>query len=300
MSIQHQHNPLLPSAWQWFWDFFLAIFIYSNILVAGGIASLVFFTQDTLPLPTDWRPTALVFAAALIPYNLDRIFDSYVQIIPDQKAQSYFRHPRIFLLLLMAVFATGILLYTAPLEVRLVSCAGLVPLIYGIPLLPVLRDNQIKWYRLKDIPGIKAWIVCSTLTYAVVAVPLAYASAPFNLAALLLTLFLLVFIGSNSHIFDVRDVDSDRKKGVFTMPVIIGVTATRIIWTGFNLTLLLLFWRFTDVIPIPHLGVVVPATLATLVYIWTFGTTTPRNVYSVLIDGLLFLPALLTMMLSSK
>lgn len=294
MTLQHQQDSLLSSVWQWLSDRFLEIFIYSNILVAGGIASLVFFTQDTLSLPIDWQPVALIFAAALLPYTLDRILDSYVQEIPDKKVQSYFRHPGILLLLLVSVFATGILLYKAPLQVRLVSCGGLVPLIYGIPLLPLRRDKQFQWFRLKDIPGIKAWIVCGTLTYAVVAVPLAYAAAPFNLAAALLTMFLLVFIGSNSHIFDVRDVNSDREKGVLTMPVIIGLSGTRLIWTSLNLMILLLFWSVADVLPVPQLGVVVPATIVTLIYIWTLDTKTPRNVYNILIDGLLFLPALLT------
>lgn len=297
-SLQHQHDSLLSTTRQWLSQRFLEVFVYSSILVAGGIASLVFFTQATLSLPLDWQPAALIFSAALLPYNLDRILDSYVQTIPDQKVQSYFRRPGILVLLLVATVATGTLLYLAPPQVRLVSCGGLLPLIYGIPLLPIRRHQETQWYRLKDIPGMKAWIVCGTLTYAVVAVPLAYAAASFDLAAALLTLFLLVFIGSNSHMFDVRDVDSDQKKGVQTMPVIIGVTGTRLTWTGLNLTILLLFWGFADVLPVPDLRVVIPATLVTLIYVWVLDTTTPRNIYNVWIDGCLFLPGLLTLLIS--
>ena len=295
-SLQHQHDSRLSTTRQWLSQRFLETFVYSSILVAGGIASLVFFTQATLSLPFDWQPAALIFSAALLPYNLDRILDSYVQTIPDQKVQSYFRHPGILVLLLAVIVATGTLLYLAPPQVRLVSCGGLLPLIYGIPLLPIRRYHETQWYRLKDIPGMKAWIVCGTLTYAVVAVPLAYAAASFNLAAALLTMFLLVFIGSNSHMFDVRDVDSDQKKGVQTMPVIIGLTGTRLTWTSLNLMILLLFWGFADVLPVPDLRVVIPATLVTLIYIWVLDTTTPRNIYNIWIDGCLFLPGLLTLL----
>lgn len=295
MSLQRQHDWLLPLMQQWLYERFLLILIYPSIWVSAGIASGVFFTQDTLSLPADWRPAALIFAAALLPYNLDRIIDSYVQRVPDEKAQSYFRNPGILLLLMVASFVTGILLYKAPPQVRLVSCGGVVPLLYGIPLLPLRRGKSIQWYRLKDIPGTKAWTVCCTLTYAVVAVPLAYADAAFDWAAALLTLFLLVFIGSNSHMFDVRDVDSDQKKGVLTMPLIAGVRGTRAIWTILNLVMLLLLgWGFLTGLPVPAPGVVVPATLVTFVYIWTLGTKTPRNVYNIWIDGCLFLPALLT------
>lgn len=295
MSLHRQNDWQLPSTGQWLYERVLEILIYPSIWVSAAIASLVFFTQDTLLLPADWRPIALIFAIALLPYNLDRILDSYVQKIPDKKVQSYFRNKAIFLLLLVAGLATGILLYFAPRHVRLVSCGVLVPLLYGIPWLPRKQGKQIRWYRIKDIPGAKAWIVCGIITYAVVAVPLAYADAAFDQAAALMTLFLLVFIGSNSHIFDVRDVDSDQKKGVLTMPLIVGVRGTRIIWTILNLVMLLLnCWGLTAGLPVPAPFVVVPATLVTLFYVWTLDTKTPRNVYNIWIDGYLFLPALLT------
>ena len=67
---------------------FLFTIVYPSIWVAAGLASLVVFVQYTLGLDFEWPPVLLIFASALIPYNLDRIADTYVQTIPDQKPQT--------------------------------------------------------------------------------------------------------------------------------------------------------------------------------------------------------------------
>lgn len=286
---------------QWFYQRFLEIFIYPSLWVAAGIASLVYFTQDTLNLPVDWHSIALIFAAALVPYNLDRILDSFVQRIPDPKAQAYFRQPGIFFFLITAILAIAILLYSAPLKVRLVSCGGLIPLLYGIPLLPLRQQQKTRWYRLKDIPGAKAWIVAGIITYAVVAVPLAYADAVFDRSAALTTLFLLVFVGTNSHLFDVRDVNSDLEKGVLTLPLMIGVRGIKIFWTILNLVLsIVLSWSKSTGLAIPEPAIFVPVIVVNLMAIWLLNPNSPRNAYSIWLDGCLFLPGLLTWLISSQ
>jgi 4-hydroxybenzoate polyprenyltransferase len=272
----------------------LECLVYPSIWVALGLASLTYFIQTTLNLPADWRPIALIFAMALIPYNLDRIVDSYVQTIPDPKIQGYFRSRGVFILLAIAILVAGILLFLAPTAVRRVSLGGFVPLVYGIPLLPIRQQNRTRWYRLKDIPGAKAWIVDCVLTYAVVAVPLAYAGAAVDRTVVLLIGFLLVFIGTNSHLFDVRDLDSDRQKGVQTLPVLIGIRGTRVVLTTLNLLLIpLMTWSWTTPLPSLSPGIVVPSILVNLLAIWTLSPTMSRNVYDVGLDGGLFLPSLL-------
>ena len=65
---------------------FLEILIYPSIWTAAGVASLTYFVQETLCLSHDWGAVALIFATALLFYNLDRLLDSYHQPIPDPKA----------------------------------------------------------------------------------------------------------------------------------------------------------------------------------------------------------------------
>ncbi len=284
---------------QWLTRSFLEILIYPSIWTAAGVASLTYFVQETLGLSHDWRAVALIFATALLFYNLDRLLDSYNQPIPDPKAQSYVLHPSFKLFLLVTALAVGILLYQAPSQVRLVSCGGLLPLIYGMPLLPWARGKNWRWYRIKDIPGAKAWIVAGIITYALVAVPLAYANAVFDRSAALTTLFLLIFTGTNSHLFDVRDLKSDREKGVLTWPLIVGVSGNRLIWTGLNLSLLVfLSWFWATGLKSPAWEVVVPVLASDLAFIWLMSPDTSRNIYNIGLDGCLLLPILLTEILN--
>ena len=268
----------LVSNRQWLYQRFLEILIYPSIWTAAGVASLTYFVQETLGLPHDWRAVALIFATALLFYNLDRLLDSSIQPIPDPKAQSFVLHPGFKLLLLVTALAVGLLLDRAPSSVRLVSCGGLLPLIYGMPLLPWVREGNWRWYRIKDIPGAKAWIVAGIITYALVAVPLAYAGVVFEQLAALTALFLLIFTGTNSHLFDVRDLKSDQKKGVLTLPLIVGVRGNRLIWTCLNLALLALLSRFWATgLNSPALEVVFPVLVINIILIWRLSPI-PREI----------------------
>ena len=277
---------------QWMYDRFVQTIIYPSIWVAAAIASLGIYTQEVLALGRNWQAIALIFFTALIPYNLDRIFDSYVQKIPDDQAQLFFRQPYIWVFLLSAIVSTAFLLYNAPLRVRYISIAGIIPLLYGTPLFFWKYRSNWKWYRLKDIPGSKAWIVGSILTYAVIALPMAYVGANFDWLAALLTLFMFVFIVTNSHVFDIRDVESDRQKGVVTLPIMAGVKGTKIILTSMNVLMLLTMIGAWSLELIAYHPEIILATAINLVYIWGVNIHTPRWIYNIWIEGCLFVPIL--------
>ena len=275
----------------WLYNRFLELVIYPSIWVALAIASLGIYASHTFGFEIDWRPILLIFFTALIPYNLDRIFDSYVQTIPDERAQLFFRKPYVLILLLAAIAGTAGLLYQAPLPVKYVSIAGIVPLLYGAPVLPLKRE-QWQWYRLKDIPGSKAWIVGLVLTYAVVAIPLAYVGESLNLSKLLITLFLFVFIVTNSHIFDLRDIESDQEKGVVTLPIMIGVKGTKILLTTMNIAIaltMIIAWNNNAIAYHPE---IILATIINIFYVALVDPNAPRWVYSIIIEGCLFTPLL--------
>ncbi len=273
---------------------FLWTLVYPNLWVAAAIASLVPFVQYTLNLAFDWAPVLLIFATALIPYNVDRIADSYFQEIPDPQAQDYFRRGWGWGILSLAIIATAMLLYRANQQVIMVSLAGLIPFIYGLPILPWRESDRWQWFRLKDIPATKAWIVTSVITYAVIAVPLAYAEQPFTLPAGITSLFLLIFVGTNSHLFDVRDLQSDKKAGVQTLPGLVGVTGNRRIWFVLNgLALAVVAWGWVQSLQVPEPAIALPCIAVNLIALSLVKPTTPRSVYSILIDGYLFLPGVI-------
>ena len=277
---------------RWLSNRFMQLIIYPSIWVAGAIASLGLYIQEILGLEHNPQAIALIFVTALIPYNLDRIFDSYVQEIPDRQAQLFFRQPYIWILLLGAIATTIGLLYHAPSRVRYVSIAGIIPLLYGAPLFPWKSDSKKRWYRLKDIPGSKAWIVGSILTYAVVALPMAYGNAEFDSRVASIGLFMFVFIVTNSHVFDIRDLESDRQKEVTTLPIMVGVRGTKLILTIMNLfVVILVVYGWTTNVMVAHPEMIL-AIAVNLIYIWLVNIDTPRWVYSIWIEGFLFVPIL--------
>lgn len=273
---------------------FLWALVYPSIWVAAAIASLVPFVQHTLSLTFGWAPVLLIFATALIPYNVDRIADSYFQEIPDPQAQSYFRRGWGWVILSLAIMATAGLLYRANQQVVMVSLAGLVPFIYGLPIFPWRGSDRWQWFRLKDVPATKAWIVASVITYAVIAVPLAYAKQPFTLSAGITSFFLLIFIGTNSHLFDIRDLQSDKKAGMQTLPGLVGITGNRRIWVVLNgLALAVVAWGWSQSLLVPDPAIALPCIAVNLIALCLVKPTTPRSVYSILIDGYLFLPGVI-------
>ncbi len=285
----------LSQTGNWLRDRALELLIYPSVWVAGGLASLTGFSQAMMGLETNWRPIAFVFFVALIPYNLDRLFDAYVQQSRNAQAQAYFRSNFGLLgLVLVAVSSVAVLLWFAPISVRYVSLAIVFPLIYGAPIFPLRRQEQWRWYRLKDIPGAKAWIVDAIITYAAIALPLAYAKTGFDTRAGLTTCFIFAFEGSNANLFDVRDLESDTKKGVLTLPLMVGVEGSRIVLTAMNLLMLGLMIGYGQTALLPFYPAILMATFFTLVLIWTVDEDTPLLFYDLVIDGLLFLPAIVT------
>jgi len=278
----------------WLRDRALELFIYPSIWVAFALASLTAFSQAMMGLETDWRPTLFVFLVALIPYNLDRLFDTYIQKSSDEKAQAYFRSNfGLFALLGVAILGVAALLWFAPMTVRYVSLAVVFPLVYGAPIFPLSRQNRRQWYRLKDIPGSKAWIVCAIITYAAIALPLAYAQAPFDQRAALTTCFIFAFEGSNANLFDIRDLDSDAQKGVLTLPRMVGIEGTRLILALMNLLMLGIIVGYRKTAMVPFYPEIFSATILTLLLIWTVDENTPRLFYDLMIDGLLLVPAII-------
>jgi 4-hydroxybenzoate polyprenyltransferase len=122
-----------------------------------------------------------------------------------------------------------------PLAIIVILFAFCVGVIYGIG-----SDR----FRLKNILLLKNIIVAGTLTTAAVLVPLAvHANIVFIVLLVAYFIFLKTLIEGVLH--DVRDVEGDRKAGVRTVPVTLGMNKTRnlllllnstlVVWLAFSL-----------------------------------------------------------------
>jgi 4-hydroxybenzoate polyprenyltransferase len=273
---------------------FLRVFVYSSIWVAGGLASLALYTDHVLGLNAGWMPVWLIFVSGLFVYNLDHMADARVQEIPDDVAQRYFTHPMVGLLLIGSGLLTGHALWGAPPAARVVFAIYVsVGLLYGLPVIPVPRRAGTRWARLKEIPLLKGFLVGATIAFAAIFVPLAWVGGAFDTAAQSAFLFVFVFASSACQMFDVRDLDSDARAGLRTLPLTLGIPHTKRAVMALNLFVLCLaMWGWADGLTAPHPEVIISLAV-TVLYVMLVSVRTPRLVYGVAIDGCMYLPAML-------
>lgn len=283
----------LPRA-DWLFERFLEIFVYSSLWAAGGLFALTVFSSRVLGLGWSIRPGLLVMFSALFIYNLDHVIDSKVQRIPDDRAQNYFSSKPILACLIIFAVVTGLLAGAAPLGAKIVFASyTVVGLLYGLPLIPIRRNKSRHWMRLKDVPMLKAWLVGVAVTVGVVLLPVAWAGERVSAHVGYLALFMVVFVVSNVHMFDVRDLASDKEHRIWTLPVMLGVRRAKLSVVALNLVMLMaMAWGWARGITAANPEILV-ATAATVVYVLWIRITTPRTVYGILIDGCLYLPLVL-------
>ncbi len=273
---------------------FLKVFVWSNVWIAAGLASLTLFTAHVLGLAAEPGPPALVFASGLFIYTLDHVRDAAAGEVADHRLAAYFRHPVQRLLLAAYVVASLALVVFAPSAVWAVFGAYfLVGLLYGAPVLPVRRAGRWVKIRIKEVAGLKSWLVGGTMTFAAVGIPLAWAGVLPTPAAWKVVLFLFVFCASNAHMFDVRDIESDRATGVSSHPVRLGERHTRLMLVLLNLVMLgTMMWGWASGVTEAHPEILV-ATAATVLYVLLVSSQSPRGVFDVVVDGCFYLPAFL-------
>lgn len=296
-----RHPSVLPSAWAALttpFRWFLRLVVWSSVWAAAAIASLSLFAQHALGLEVDWLAPATIFASALFIYNLDHIVDSRVQQIDDREAQGYFRHPALVVLTGLAALATAGLLWLAPPAAQLIFVGyATIGVLYGLPLVPDPRAGVGRWWRLKDLPMSKGLLVGTAVSWGTVGMAVACSGASLDaelLAAAVFTgAFTFVFVSSNTHVSDIPDLASDLRAGVRTLPATLGIRQTRRTLVAVNLALLaLMMWGWGADATVHHAEMVV-SLCASVLYILSVDTRTPREVYGVMVDGSLVLPALL-------
>jgi 4-hydroxybenzoate polyprenyltransferase len=110
----------------------------------------------------------------------------------------------------------------------------LFPLIIGI-----LYSLEVspKLPRLKNVPGMKNFSVTLSWTVGAVFIPVALHYPGFWITFLL---FFFVFVKFlvNTMSFDIRDIEGDKKRGVRTIPVLLGKSKTKLLLLGIQSTLI--------------------------------------------------------------
>lgn len=95
-----------------------------------------------------------------------------------------------------------------------------------------------------------------------------------------------------------RDLESDRQAGVLTLPLLVGVSRNRQIWSVLNvLTVVLLSWGWLHQLSVPPPAVVIPCLAVNLTALLRLiQPDTPWAVYNICLDGCLFIPGIIVLL----
>lgn len=199
----------------------LIFFLFSNIFISVCASAMAAETYFLLHAGIDWLFIAFVFSSTLALYNFPIFIPGNFSSQDSERHVWVFANRKLLLLLcLFAAAASGILLLFFPGKfIFWFTPVALLAMAYFFPRT-----------QLRGIAVVKTFVVAFVWTCTTAVFPLLLSSGfdryDFNGANGTVLLQNFLFIFPLCLIFNVRDIESDRKAGVRTLPVIYGVKFT--------------------------------------------------------------------------
>tara|TARA_B110000967_G_C18779198_1_gene507345 strand:+ start:106 stop:978 length:873 start_codon:yes stop_codon:yes gene_type:complete len=207
----------------------LDFFVFSNIYVALPVSALAWITSILFGHEVNFQIIYFVYCSTLLIYNVHRV----VGLHKIEKKHLSPRHKwalknKPILYIAMAASALGCLYFLTKIEhsfIYFLIPSGLVAFGYSVPL---IKRNG-KFWRLRDLPFAKVFLISLTVSYVTVYLPLYdFALNDWNNLTLLGFFFSRVlFVLAITIPFDIRDVDFDAPSSLNTLPLIFGVEKAR-------------------------------------------------------------------------
>lgn len=193
-------------------------YVKASIHVSLAVFSLVQMTFYFCQLPFDWTVSLMAFSGTLFAYN----FIKYEDFIRRNLRNLSFKIKSIVALSIVALMLGGIsfLYLTTEAQVLIITLL-LLAILYTIPVSKMYPN-------LRNLSGIKVYIVCLCWVCTTLIIPLLNANYPIDNDILLKCLqrFVLVFILIG--IFEIVDLQYDEKY-LKTIPQQLGVVPTKIV-----------------------------------------------------------------------
>lgn len=198
--------------------------IYSNLYIA--IAAVLFTVQAQIQLGMnpDWHPYLfLILFATLFEYNSHKFIaicfykkalseDKFFWISNNLKLFYFIVFSSITGFVITACFAKlAVLIALFPL--------GIITFLYSFPV----YKNGLKLFRLRETPLAKIFIISFVWSATCIILPIVQSSMQVD--PLLITLLIIerfFFVFAITIPFDIRDMESDKKVGLKTLPIIFG------------------------------------------------------------------------------
>lgn len=222
------------------------VLVYGNFWVAAGAAALYWSSALLMHRQPNFKILAALFLATVSVYTFQRVFRA-PQIYTHQPSERHLwvlrnRYP-LWALCLISGAISGFLFFPFLPQwgwIVPLSLVG-VAVLYVTPVIP----RQGKWLRLRDVPGLKIWLIALVWTLLTVCTVDDFSGAePLQAGFLLLSRFLFLF--AITLPFDIRDLEHDRSNGVITLAGMLGVERTlvlsRSLLVAFALSAVAAYW----------------------------------------------------------
>lgn len=198
--------------------------IFSNLYIA--IAAVLFTVQSQIQLGMhpDWHPYLfLILFATLFEYNLHKFVAVffYKHALQETKFSWIARNLKLFYFIVFSSVAGFIIAACFAKWSVLITLfpLGALTFLYSFPV----YKKGIKIFRLREVPLAKIFIISLVWSATCVLLPVVQANLhtePWLLLLLICERFLFVF--AITVPFDIRDMESDQKSNLKTLPLLVG------------------------------------------------------------------------------
>jgi 4-hydroxybenzoate polyprenyltransferase len=275
---------------------------YSNIFLSLSVTSLVFETELVLTGKiNDFGYALFLFSSTLFLYSFHRIYRFNFRSENEKLSERHHwvkANPVLFYLILTLagiVSAVCALLFMTPQSLFCLLPVALISFGYTIPCIP--RNGNL--IRLRDVPGIKIFLISFVLGLTTVYLPLLSTSnSHYLLSSEVMLVFVrrMLFIFAITIPFDIRDMEYDKRTGIHTLPVRFGISRSKYFaYSALFLFVMLDFIQYFGIdgtSPAYALALILSASLAAVVIY--FAKPGRKDIfYSFFVEGMMLLQCLL-------
>lgn len=269
--------------------------IYSHIWVAGAATALGWQTLALLGQAPAWNPlTLFLFSGTVMAYTLQRWFGMSTLSTQRKMIIGSVQNVWPWLIAISGLAAIWGFRDLTPASKWVGVLAGVFSILYILPI----NTHQ----RIRDIPGLKIFLISIVWALATVILPASEVSGPVN-SWLIGILFCsrALFIFAITLPFDLRDREADLRNGTFTLPILFGWPRCRRIGTialGVSLVMVCSMALAGWINWTTWMGNITTILLA----MWMLVRTNEHRseyFFGLWMDGLMFLPWLITFLINT-
>ncbi len=279
------------------------LLLFSNIFIALCAVAQGLVTYQLLAVKPDGYVLGLLFSSTLALYNFSIVLSKPKN--PENSASArvrwIFSHYRLMITVsIIAVFSIiPLSLFLSTSSKILLITLALISVAYNLPLFTI-HDKK---FGLRNIPGIKLFLIASVWALSCVLIPILEMENNKTIAVTLNDTILLIakrflFIAAITVPFDIRDLYQDKFYELKTIPVLFGERWAWLICQGFLAAYLILLFLFTEQFDSNFLGLTLTIVLAGWLI---FKSKWKKNeyYYFLFLDGTMTLQFLMLLLCSS-